>query len=531
MQHVMVAMAAATTPPEEGARIQPLTVLFVDDDSGDVELERPAMRRDFRVDGTRIETGTDFIDALNSGGFDVILCDYSMPRFSGMEALSLWQAAGAQVPFIFVTGRLSEEVAVECIKAGATDYVLKGNLARLAAAVQRALREFAVARALRQVEVERARVMAAVEQTAEAVLILDAARQVVYVNPAFSGITGYSAEEMLGRDAFMLVHPTDGDVGANQLPGLVQRGESWHGQLRAMRKDGTRYDAEMTLAPVFDGDRKIVNYCAIHRDVSERAAAERRLRELYARLAETDRLKDEFLAAFSHELRTPMNIIMGFAEMLAEGLGSRIDPESQRCVETIIRSAEHLHRLISETLDLARLRIDAVEPRFAPTDVRVLVCEVVDEFKALAAEKRLALECTVPSTALQATTDALRLRQILYNLLDNAIKFTNAGTVSAGAWGDAQRLALEVRDTGIGIAPADVPLIFQDFRQLDGKSTRHFGGCGVGLALTKRLLDLLGGSIEVESQPGHGSCFRVSLPTSPPDAMRRVGASVQLASH
>ena len=276
----------------------------------------------------------------------------------------------------------------------------------------------------------------------------------------------------------------------------------------------------MTLAPVFDAGGRIVNHCAIHRDVTERVAAERRLRELYARLAETDRLKDEFLAAFSHELRTPLNIITGYADLLDEELGARGDTALREYTRAIARGAEHLTRLLTDTLDLARLRIAAAQPHFVGTDVTRLVLDVVDEFKALAAEKRLALECTVPTTALQVTTDATRLRQILYNLMDNAIKFTNTGTVSARARGDAQHLVIEVQDTGIGIAPANVALIFEDFRQLDGTSTRHFGGCGLGLALTKRRLDLLGGTIEVDSQPGCGSCFRIFLPTTPPDAMR-----------
>ncbi len=518
----MAANVAPGVMTVDAARLRPLRVLFVDDDPADIDLERAALRRDFRVEGPRIETAGDFTAALRARGCDIILCDYSMPRFSGMEALSLWQADGAHVPFIFVTGRLSEEVAVECIKAGATDYMLKGNLARLAAAVQRALREFAAARTLRRLEVERSCVMAAVEPTAEAVLIVDATHRVVYVNPAFSTITGYSAEEVLGCDAFTLAHPAETGPDAQYLSEFVARGESWHGQLRARRKDGTRYDAEVTLAPVFDVGGQIVNFCAIHRDVSERVAAERRVRELYARLADTDRLKDEFLAAFSHELRTPLNIITGFADLLDEELGARGNAELREYAQTIVRGADHLTRLLSDTLDLARLRIAAVEPHFAPADVSLLVREAVDEFKTLAKEKDLALECALPATALRATTDATRLRQVLHNLLDNAIKFTNAGTVTTRAWGDAQRLVIEVRDTGIGIAPANVALIFEDFRQLDGTSTRNFGGCGLGLALTKRRLDLLGGSIEVESEPGRGSCFRVLLPTTPPDALLHV---------
>jgi PAS domain S-box-containing protein len=500
---------------------RPLRVLFVDDDAADVELEQVALRREFEVEGLRIETADEFTEALSAGGFEVILCDYSMPRFSGMQALSLWQAAGALVPFIFVTGRLSEEVAVECIKAGATDYVLKGNLARLPAAVDRAVREFAAARALRQAEAERARVMAAVEQAAEAVVITDAKRRILYVNPAFTQVTGYPAEEVLGRDIEIDRNQPEA-AKYEEMWRVISSGGVWRGELTTRRRDGSEYDAEGTVAPVLDANGTIANYCLIHRDVSERVAAERHLRELYARLAETDRLKDEFLAAFSHELRTPLNIIMGYADILSEALRPQLSPELRQQFDGIVRSANQLARLLNETLDLARLRIDAMQPRFVPTDIGALVREATEAFAPLAAGKRLALHCAVSSGRFSVTTDPLRLRQILNNLIDNAVKFTNQGTVVVSARPEGQGAVIEVQDTGIGMAAADIPHMFEDFRQLDGSSTRRYGGCGLGLALTKRLLDLLGGSIEVDSEVGRGSCFRVHLLSAPPDAVRPV---------
>ena len=499
---------------------RPLKVLFVDDDSVDVELERTALRREFQVEGPRIETQEEFSTALNAGGFEVILCDYSMPRFSGMHALSLWQATGAHVPFIFVTGRLSEEVAVECIQAGATDYVLKGNLARLPAAVDRARREFAAARALRRAEAERARVMAAVEQAADAVVITDPQRRILYVNPAFTQVTGYPSDEALGRNIWVSRDAEKYD----EMWRVIGRGAVWRGQLVAQRSSGTEYDAEATAAPVFDAAGSIVNFCLIHRDVSERVAAERRLRELYARLAETDRLKDEFLAAFSHELRTPLNIIVGYADILTETAQPRLDAESRTFLDGIVRSASHLAGILTETLDLARLRIDALQPQFVPTDVAALVSEVAERFKPLAKSKHLDLRYAAASAPFVATTDPMRLRQILHNLLDNSVKFTEQGSVDVRTRHTAQAVIVEVCDTGIGVAAADIPRMFEDFRQLDGSATRRYGGCGLGLALTKRLLDLLGGTIEVESEPGKGSCFRVHVPTTTPDAIPGVAS-------
>ena len=500
---------------------RPLHVLFVDDDPGDVELECIILRRDFAVDRTIVDTGGEFVAALGDTRFEIILCDYSMPRFSGMEALELWQNAGARIPFIFVTGRLSEEVAVECIKAGATDYVLKGNLTRLPMAVDRALREFEAARALYQAEAERGRVAAAVDQSEEAVVITDPDGAIVYVNPAFTRVTGYTADDSIGQTPRFLRSGRQDREFYAEMWRRIKAGEVWRGALINRRRDESLYDAEMTIAPIFDESGRIVNFCAIHRDVSPRVAAELHLRNLYAQLAETDRLKDEFLAAFSHELRTPLNVIIGYADVLAETLASNLDGESARFLEGIARSTLRLTKLINETLDLARLRIDAIQPLFVATDLCSLVREAAEDFVNLAADKGLSLECAVPGAPIKVTTDPLRFRQILGYLIDNAVKFTERGEVSVGLRDEGETVAVEVRDTGIGLAPSDVSLIFDDFRQLDGSTTRLYGGCGLGLALARRLANLVDGAIEVESELGQGSCFRVRIPRD------RSAASVQ----
>jgi len=480
-----------------------LRVLFVDDDPVDVELAEAALRHEFDVESSCVESADRFTDLVRDGVPEVILCDYAMPRFSGLEALALWKELGA---------------------AGATDYVLKGNLARLPTAVDRALREFAAARVLRETEAERARVAAAIEQAEEAVVITDRDGRIVYVNPGFTRITGYGAEEVTGKTPALLKSGQNDPALYADLWWQINAGEVWRGELINRRRDGGLYHAELTIAPVFDPSGRIVNFSAIQRDVSERVAAERKLRELYAELAQTDRLKDEFLAAFSHELRSPLHVILGYVEVLKEGLGPRLDPESDAMIEAILDNANHLTELINETLDVARLRIGALQPHFAAFDVAALVRETVRAFAPLAQAKGLRLSCDVPEEQVEVTSDALRLRQILGNLLDNAIKFTERGEVRVHEECRNGTVAIEVRDTGIGVGAADIPLMFEDFRQLDGSTTRRYGGCGLGLAVSKRLLSLLGGSIDVESEPGRGSSFLVQVPRIPPSAANEAGS-------
>ncbi|MBI1816290.1 MAG: PAS domain S-box protein [Deltaproteobacteria bacterium] len=495
-----------------------LNLLCVDDDSADADLELSALRHEFTVVATRVDTAVALGAALQSGQHEIVLCDYSMPHFSGPEALALWQAAGAPIPFVFVSGKLSEEVAVECIKAGATDYVLKDNLTRLPTAVGRALREFAGARELRRVQAERARIAAAVAQMDEGLLITESDGRIVYVNPAFTRITGYDLAAVIGQTPRLMRPGTTPQSLYSDMWRRITAGEVWSGQLVNRRRDGSCYDAEVTIAPVFDSEGRLINFCSIQRDVSARVAAERHLRELNAQLAETDRLKDEFLAAFSHELRMPLHVILGYADLLQGSVGAVLSPDVSGKLDVIARSAGRLSKLINETLDLARLRIKAIRPQFEPFDLAILVREVAEAFAPLAASKGVTLHCEVAAAPMLITTDPIRVRQVIGNLVDNAVKFTDHGEVRVGSAVDAGQAIVEVRDTGIGVAAADIPHMFEDFRQLSAGSTRRYGGCGLGLALTKRWLVLLGGSVEVESELGRGSCFRVTLPRTPPAA-------------
>lgn len=503
----------ATSDSESGAGPRrALSVLFVDDDAADVELQILALRHDFDVHSTRVASAAAYSQALESSEVDIVLCDYEMPGFSGMAALQEWRSRGRRVPFIVVTGRLSEELAVECLKAGATDYVLKGNLVRLPMAIDRALREYEGLRAMRRLAAERARVATAVGQVDEAVVITERDGRIVYVNPSFCRVSGWQADEVLGQTPAILRSGLQGDAFYGDLWRTISSGEVWRGQLVNRRRDGTLYDAELTIAPVFDDAGAITNYCAIQRDVTARVAAERHLRDLNVKLAETDRLKDEFLAAFSHELRTPLNIIIGYSGLMLETVGDQLDAESHHFVERIQDSAVHLTELINATLDLARLRIGAMQVVDSRVDVTALARDVVDELVPMAQRQSLQLTVDSGPVPVEIDTDPVRLRQIVTNLIHNALKFTDEGSVKVSVSGNERQIEVEVRDTGIGIDPALIPYIFEDFRQIDGSPSRQHGGCGLGLALVRRLLDLLGGDITVDSVPGRGSSFAITLP-------------------
>jgi signal transduction histidine kinase len=222
-----------------------------------------------------------------------------------------------------------------------------------------------------------------------------------------------------------------------------------------------------------------------------------------------------FLDAFADELRLLLTTILGRADALQAAIGRQLDDESKRSLDVIIRNTIRLTNLINDALDLARLHLGALQPLSYRFDAARVVAEIAETFSPVAAGKGLTLSYTLPPEAVAVQTDVHRLRQLLGYLIDNAIKFTRRGEIGLHLSTRGAAFVIEVRDTGIGIRASDLPHVFEDFRQFERETTWSYGGCGLGLAVGRRLVALLGGTIEAESQIGRGSSFRVVLPRHP----------------
>jgi len=236
-------------------------------------------------------------------------------------------------------------------------------------------------------------------------------------------------------------------------------------------------------------------------------------------LRETDRLKDEFLANTSHELRTPLNGIIGLADSMLDGAGGPLTPPQQKNLDLIVSSGRRLTSLVNDILDFSRLRHKDLQLQLIPVDVHGAANVVLNLTNPLLAGKPLTLVNKIPVEFPLAAADENRVQQVLYNLIGNAIKFTDAGEVTIDAHEDGDLLFISVTDTGIGIAPEKQARIFEEFEQADGSVARVYGGTGLGLSVTRRLVELHGGTVQVESQLGKGSRFTFTLPTSK-DQMR-----------
>ena len=260
----------------------------------------------------------------------------------------------------------------------------------------------------------------------------------------------------------------------------------------------------------------------VERLAQSRAALVDKVREL----ERVNRLKSEFVATVSHELRTPLNVILGYLEMLREGTDGELTSGQRALVATIERYSLLQLALVTDVLDFSRLASGKVALHVERFELRALVDEIVASATARAAANGVRLVTDLAADLPWLETDRLKLQEVLRNLVDNALKFTAAGAVIVTGRCANEDLAVEVRDTGVGIAPEDVPHVFEPFYQVGRSSTRTTGGVGLGLSIAHQLIGLLGGEISVTSTPGAGSTFRVLVPVRPPTGAALDGTTI-----
>ena len=307
----------------------------------------------------------------------------------------------------------------------------------------------------------------------------------------------------------------------------IARGGTHRRELQFKRKDGRVCWCRLMVRALDPSDpgQGIVG---VVEDVTEERAAAEALLDAKQRAESADRLKSAFLATMSHELRTPLNSIIGFTGIVLQGLAGPLNEEQSKQLGMVRDSARHLLALINDVLDISKIEAGELVVGSEPFDLQRSIDKVAGIVRPLAEKKGLALRVEVEPGIGQMTSDARRVEQVLLNLLGNAIKFSEAGSVTLraevvdGFRLDAQHLPVEavrlvVADTGIGIKPGDMDLLFTPFRQIDSTLSRQHEGTGLGLAICRRLATLMGGRIEARSEWGKGSVFTVTLPlqTSP----------------
>jgi PAS domain S-box-containing protein len=345
-------------------------------------------------------------------------------------------------------------------------------------------------------------------------LMLDPEGRVVSWNVGAERVNGYKAKEIIGRH-FSCFYPSERIALGHPEWDLRTAREQGHSEDEGwrLREDGERFWANILITVLFRNDGLLKGFALVMRDLTKHQEAEV-LRYKNIELQNAAEAKDRFLANMSHELRTPLHGIIGFAEVLADGKPGGVNPEQKEYLEDIANCGKHLLQLINDVLDLAKVRAGKMELNPATFPLAKAIAEICAVAKHIAQNKTIQIAANVASEIGDVMLDQTKFRQVLYNLLSNAIKFTeDGGKVEIFATRDeTSRLRLVVKDTGIGIKAENLGRLFKEFEQLDsGVACRH-EGTGLGLALTKRIVAMQGGTIDVESEVGKGSSFTVVLP-------------------
>ena len=386
--------------------------------------------------------------------------------------------------------------------------------------------------ARKEEEMARSWMAAIIESSNDAVIGKDLNGVLTSWNAGAERIFGYSAREILGISVLRLV-PPERQAEEEQILSQIRRGiRLEHFETVRVTKDGRMIDVSVTVSPIKDAAGKVVGASKIARDITERRRAEAALHEanesLERKVTErttelraakekaesSDRLKSEFLASMSHELRTPLNGIIGFSEFLLDGKPGPLNAKQDEYLHDVLNSGRHLLQLINDVLDLAKVEAGKIELNpedFSPAKAIEEVCAVIN---GIAQKKRVDVAWTVSPELAGVTLDQQKFKQVCYNLLANGVKFTDPGgsvEIHASAR-EGGRFEIQVIDSGIGIRRDDVQKLFRKFEQLETDGARKSEGTGLGLALTKKLVEFQGGSIGVESEYGKGSTFSVTMP-------------------
>jgi PAS domain S-box-containing protein len=507
-----------------------LHVLLLEDSPLDAELTQARLSAlDCECKVTLVETEADFRAQLRNQSFDVILADFMLPTFSGPEALTIAKLEAPDVPFIFVSGVMGEEHAVEMLKQGATDYVLKQRLQRLPMTVRRAIGESQERRsrikaesALREYETGFRLLVDALRDYA--VIGLDRNGNILSWNSAAERLLGYRADEITGDSVSRLYagdassEPGSGiDEVRLSLDGALIKGSHVRDRWLTSRT-GTVFFASMVTTAIRNDEGDLIGFSKIIRDTTEERRAADALRLAKEQAEAANAAKDRFLAMLSHELRTPLTPILAattFIEQRFIDQHADLPDGLSELLPLIRRNIELEARLIDDLLDLNTISHDKLSLELAPMDLHPALEELIHNARIEAADKNLHVEARLEAIGTRINGDPARVQQIVWNLLRNAIKFTptHGGIVIETSNPDAEHISVRVTDSGIGIGDTAMPKIFSAFEQADTSITRQFGGLGLGLAIAHALTLRHGGELAAYSAgEGQGASFTITLP-------------------
>jgi len=497
-----------------------LRVLHVEDSEQDAALlMRYLKRAGYELISDRVDTVGAMKAALKTREWDVVLCDYSMPNFSAVAALAVLKETQLDLPFIIISGTVGEETAVEAMRSGAHDYLMKESLARLVPAIERETKEAQNRRAQREAEDQLLLQSAALEAAANAIMITDENGRIIWVNKAFTETTGYAFSEVIGKNPRLLKSGKQNRDFYKEMWNTILAGKVWRNTLINRCKDGRLNQEDMTITPIRSRAGNITHFIAIKQDITElqQALSELKLKGeelagMTQQLWQASRLATvgELAASVAHELNNPLATISLRLETLAMQLAE--DEQKLRAVEIVAGEVDRMGKLVSNLLQFSRRS----HQQTSTIDVREEIDNSLELIEYHLRSNNLQVEREYAEDLPTIQADCQQLRQVFLNLLTNAgDAMKDGGKITirvsfAPDEGDAQDVRLEFVDSGSGIPAVNLERIWDPFftTKPEGKGT------GLGLAICRRVVEEHHGTISIDSRLGEGTTVIIHLPAT-----------------
>lgn len=494
-------------------------VLLIDDNPNDRLLAIRQLEQEFsELKVIEIGESTNLQQLLNDYSFNLVITDYRLRWTTGLDILHTVKHQYPHCPVIMFTGTGNEEVAVDAMKAGLDDYVIKSpqHYIRLATAVRLAWERYQQTQALQAAESRYRQLYVSVPI---GLFRISPSGQILDANPTFLQILGYAEVQTVPLDRLTIPEHVDNHALESWQNQLEKAGTLQGFEAQVRHRQGHLIWVRLDAKAICDRNHTTLFYEGALEDITERKQAEQERVELLAREqqarmeAETaSRIKDEFLATLSHELRTPLNAILGWLQLLQQG---ELSPEQTSQALTVIeRNAQAQNQLIQDLLDVSRIIRGKMKLVMAPCTLPKIIDAAVATVRPSIEAKNIQLSTQIEPSTARINGDVDRLQQVLWNLLSNAVRFTpTGGQITISLTYPDNTACIQITDNGEGIAEDQLPRLFERFRQVDSSSTRTHGGLGLGLAIVRNLVELHGGTVSATSPGlGQGSTFTIQIP-------------------
>ncbi len=495
-----------------------LRVLHVEDSEQDVALlTRYLKRAGYELVSERVDTAEAMKAALKTREWDVILCDYSMPKFSAVDALAVLRETQLDLPFIIISGTVGEETAVAAMRSGAHDYLMKESLVRLVPAIERETKEAQNRRAQREAEDQLRLQSAALEAAANGIVITDEGGKIIWVNKAFTETTGYEFKEVIGKNPRFLKSGKQDREFYKEMWDTILSGKVWRHTLINRRKDGTLINEDLTITPIRNVSGKINHFVGIKQDITELVQAltdvrtkSEELASMTQQLWQASKLATmgELAASIAHELNNPLATVGLRTETLLMQMPE--DSDQRKPLEIIAQEVDRMAALVNNLLQFSRRSHRQV----STVDVREEIGNSVEFVHYHLRNRKIEVVRDFAESLPTIQADRQQLRQLFLNLITNASDAMPKGgtlTVRANA-NDSSNAAVKIDfvDTGEGISAENLEKIWDPFftTKPEGKGT------GLGLAICRRIVEEHNGTIDFQSELGLGTTVRIVFPAT-----------------